>query len=246
MTAWYRRWEDQQQRYMPRREERFEAITDAIAALCGDAPHVVDLGCGPGSLAQRILEAIPGARVTAVDMDPVLLAIGRGALGDAGGRLRFVDSDLRDQWEAHMDLPVDAAASTTALHWLQGEALVDLYSRLAAAIRPGGCFLDGDRLSAGTANPQVAAGMRAVRARRDRRATASPTGEEWDEWWAAAARDPAFADAFVERERRHHDHPEHDHQVDLPFHRRALADAGFAEIDVFWQNLDDRVLVAIR
>jgi hypothetical protein len=30
------------------------------------------------------------------------------------------------------------------------------------------------------------------------------------------------------------------------FHRRALADAGFREVDTLWQDLDRRVLPAVR
>ena len=54
----------------------------------------VDLGSGPGSLAVRLLDRIPGATVVAVDADPLLLALGRAAYGDRTG-LRFADRDLR-------------------------------------------------------------------------------------------------------------------------------------------------------
>ena len=233
---------------MPDREERFTVITDAVAAFCGDHPHVIDLGCGPGSLAERILTAIPGARVTAVDMDPVLLTIGRHALGDADGRLRFVDADLRERWEEQLDGNVDAAVSTTALHWLQADALTDLYGRLGKIIRSGGVFLNGDRLAFDRENRQISDAARALR---DRRGPAggtahTPEAETWDEWWAAVEADPGLNGEVSERARRHHDHPEHEHQADLPFHRNALRAAGFREVDTLWQRLSDRVLVGVR
>src|ERR1700680_4142037 len=103
---WLDRWGGQQGGYMPDREERFDVMIAAIRALCGDAAAVVDLGSGPGSLARRILQRIPKSRVTAVDMDPVLLAIGRNALGDQGGRLRWLDADLRSRWGKQTDGPV--------------------------------------------------------------------------------------------------------------------------------------------
>ncbi len=40
---------------------------------------MLDLGCGPGSLATRLLDRIPAATVIALDADPVLLAIGQAA-----------------------------------------------------------------------------------------------------------------------------------------------------------------------
>jgi trans-aconitate methyltransferase len=55
----------------------------------------LDLACGPGSIAQRLLVRFPAARAVAVDFDPVLMRLGQDALGDLDGRLRWVEADLR-------------------------------------------------------------------------------------------------------------------------------------------------------
>lgn len=243
-TRWLDRWEAQQAAYMPEREQRFDVIIDTVRALCGDSPHVVDLGSGPGSLARRLLDRLPGARVTAIDMDPVLLAIGRHALGDQGGRLRWLDADLRSSWAADGE-PIDAAVSTTALHWLQGEALADLYRHLAGVLQPGGVFVNGDHLRFPASAPRIVAAVDEMRRQRPAPA-ASSDAESWEQWWAAVAEEPGLADQVAERARRHHDHPDHDHQADLAFHVRALREAGFAEVETVWQRLTDRVLVAVR
>jgi SAM-dependent methyltransferase len=92
---WIDRWDAQQERYMPDREERFTVLIDAVEAGVGrDDPLVLDLGCGPGSLAVRLLHRMPAARVVAVDTDPLLLELGRAAFAGRSG-LRFVDRDLR-------------------------------------------------------------------------------------------------------------------------------------------------------
>src|SRR5258708_35788108 len=84
----------------------------------------------------------------AVDLDTVLLTIGRKALGDMDGRLLWIEADIRDPaWLSLLDVTqVDAVLTTTALHWLQPEALLPLYQQLATLIRPGGLFLNGDHL----------------------------------------------------------------------------------------------------
>jgi len=47
---------------MPDREERFTALIDAVAETAGrEDPLVIDLGCGPGSLAVRLLARLPAA-----------------------------------------------------------------------------------------------------------------------------------------------------------------------------------------
>src|ERR1700732_2482481 len=138
-TRWLARWDAEQQRHTPDREERFTAMVDAVAAFAGPEPRVLDLGCGPGSLSARVLDRVPRATVVAIDADPVLLAIGRGALASRN-QLQFVDADLRADWVSALPSPgpYDAAVSTTALHWLGLEQLVRLYRTLAGGLRPGG------------------------------------------------------------------------------------------------------------
>jgi trans-aconitate methyltransferase len=60
------------------REQRFEAMLDALRVGVGTPFRFLDLGTGTGSLTERILRRFPSARGVAVDFDPVLLReIGR-------------------------------------------------------------------------------------------------------------------------------------------------------------------------
>jgi SAM-dependent methyltransferase len=241
---WLQRWDAQQQRHIPDREERFGAMVDAVAAFAGPEPRVLDLGCGPGSLSARVLDRLPGASVVAIDADPVLLAIGRGALGARTG-VRFVDADLRSDWVTSLPSPgpYDAAVSTTALHWLGLEQLVRLYHALAAVLRPGGVFLDGDRLDFDHDQRAIAAGAREVRPDWPD----APAGaESYDAWWEAAVAEPGLAGDVAERERRWHTHPHEDEAHSYEFHQSALFSAGFTEVGTLWQHLANRVLIAIR
>src|SRR5579871_6158383 len=148
-TAWIQRWDVQQERYMPDREDRFTALIDAVAEGAGrQDPLVVDLGCGPGSLSVRLLDRLPEANVVAVDADPLLLGLGRAGSSRPG--LRFVELDLaKPGWSRALglDRQVDAAVSTTALHWLAPARLAAMYAELATIIRPGGLLLNGDHLA---------------------------------------------------------------------------------------------------
>ena len=243
-ASWLARWDAQQQRHIPDREERFTAMVDAVAAFAGPEPRVLDLGCGPGSLSARVLDRIPGAGVVAIDADPVLLAIGRGALGE-GRQLEFVDADLRADWVSRLPSPgpYDAAVSTTALHWLRLEQLIHLYHALAGVLRPGAVFLDGDRLDFDHDQRAIAAGAREVRPDWP---DAPEGAEDYDAWWAAAVAEAGLADEVAERERRRHTHPHEDEAHSYEFHRSALFSAGFVEVGTLWQHLANRVLVAIR
>ena len=243
-AAWLRRWDAQQQSHMPDREERFLAITEALAAFAGETPRVLDLGCGPGSLSARVLDRIPGAEIVAIDTDPVLLAIGRGALG-AHPRLHFVDADLRGDWPAALPLapPFDAAVSTTALHWLGLGELLRFYGVLAACLRPGAVFLDGDRFDFG--HDQQTIGRVAAAVHPDW-GPAPHGAESWDGWWAAIEASAEFAAEVTARHLRGHDHPHREQPQTYEFHSAALHAAGFAEVGTVWQHTVNRVLIAIR
>jgi SAM-dependent methyltransferase len=254
---WIARWDRQQEVYLPDREDRFTALIDAVAAGAGRPdPLVLDLGCGPGSLATRLLGRIPAATVIAVDADPVTLSLGRAAYAGVPG-LRFLDIDLRASgWEAELGIEpgrqLDAVVSTTALHWLTAPELRGLYQVLASLLRPGGLFLDGDHLRLDEAeNPVLARLDRVLEEAEDRRrfpdghAGHAGHAEDWRQWWQAVAADPALAEATAERERRevHHQGPE---STMLAVHTGALRAAGFAEIGTLWQRGSNRLLAAIR
>lgn len=251
--SWIGRWDRQQQGFMPEREERFTALIDAVAEAAGRPdPLVLDLGCGPGSLAVRLLDQIPAATVIAIDADPVLLALGRAAWPDRAG-LRFADRDLREPGWSHglsgagLDRPVDAAVSTTALHWLPAARLGPMYAEVAGLLRPGGVLLNGDHLYEDeTAAPTVARLCDALGRREGERCPPAPGQEGWAEWWAAALADPALAGPVAERARRAYSAEHHGSETRwLHVHLAALRDAGFAEAGPLWQHGSSRILCGV-
>jgi len=243
---WLDRWDRQQEFYLADREERFAVIADVVEAACGAEPLVVDLGVGPGSLAVRLLDRLPGARVVGIDADPLLLGLARSAHGDLHG-LRLVDHDLRlPGWRdaLRLDRAPDAFVSTTALHWLTRDELADLYASCARALRPGGVLVNGDHMHDGPASPGLDSLTQVVRDRNLARAGAS-RNEDWQEWWDAVRQAPELADLAAMRGPQG---VEHDVDVAATFddHITALRRAGFAEVGTVWQHGDDRVLVAVR
>ncbi|KAB2365934.1 class I SAM-dependent methyltransferase [Actinomadura montaniterrae] len=246
--TWIARWDAQQEGYVPDREERFTAMIDAVEAAAGRPdPLVLDLGCGPGSLAGRILDRIPGATVVAVDTDPLLLSLGRAVHAGRDG-ISFTDLDLREPgWAARLRLPrqADAAVSTTALHWISPAGLRVVYAELATLLRPGGLFLNGDNLHVDDVTPGLAGLDGALRERKKaRHAAAGARPENWEQWWEAIGADPAFAElrgASSEEVTGHHGSPSRL----LSAHADALRAAGFAEVGTLWQHGDNRLLAAL-
>ncbi len=246
--AWLRRWDAQQAAYLPDREERFAAMLDVLSALLPEEFVALDLACGPGAISQRLLARFPRARCVAVDLDPVLLAMGRGVLGHADGRLRWVTADLADPgWtEALGETSFDAVLSTTALHWLSVEPLVRLYADLGRIVREGGVVLNGDNLDFAPHEHSLRLLSEAMTERQRAAAFDAGGAEDWDAWWAALAQEPDAVPLLEERSQRF---AGLDHGAGAPIfdvHAAALRNAGFREVGVVWQRFDNRVLLGVR
>ncbi len=241
--TWVRRWDAQQELYVADREERFAVIGDVVEhALGGATATVLDLGCGPGSLAGRLAARLPGTRIVGVDSDPLLLALAKARYGDT---VEFVDADLTGAWLDHVPDVLDAAVSTTALHWLDPEALAEVYRGLAGRLRPGGVFVDGDHFTHG--DPAMDELLIEVRKARATRAggLGLAVHEDWTTWWDAAGEDPALSDLIGQRSERaiaHHG----SNKLPVSEHEALLRAAGFTSTGTAWQSGDDFVLVAIR
>jgi SAM-dependent methyltransferase len=248
---WIRRWDRQQEDHLPDREDRFNALIDAVEDGAGRPdPLVIDLGCGPGSLSVRLLDRIPAATIAAADADPVMLALARAAFGDRAG-VRFTSVDLRSPgWsdQLRLERPADAAVSTTALHWLRPQALAVMYAELAKVLRPGGLLLNGDHFKLDESQSPVLARLdEAMIAREERRRFPNGHSESWHGWWDAVVADPALAGAVAEREawRDLADHHGTGSGL-LRTHLEALRNAGFAEAGTLWQRGENRLLCAVR
>ncbi|MEO3891074.1 class I SAM-dependent methyltransferase [Nonomuraea sp. B5E05] len=241
---WMARWDRQQEGYLPDREERFTVLIDAVEALGRPDPVVIDLGCGPGSLSARLLERLPEARVVCVDADPLLIGLGRAAYPG----LRFVSADLRRAgWTELLELdgPADAAVSTTALHWISGPELKNVYAELATVLRPGGLLLNGDHMDTEDATPALSRLEHAVHERETERTFGENRPEAWRAWWDAIEADPALAELNEARTTAGADHRGSESRL-LSDHVKALEEAGFTEIGTLWQRGNNRLLCGVR
>ena len=237
---WVARWDEQQERYLPHREERFRIIFDVVERTVGPSPRLLDVCCGTGSISQRALERFPNASIVAVDMDPVHLELGRRALGD---RVDWRDADLRRPGWADGLAPgsFNAAVSATAVRWFEPANVVELYGALALLLREGGVFANSDHMPVGA--PDIAAVSQKLLERwQDERLTG---GEDYRSYRDALREDDALRAFVVEGDRRFEQkHP--GATAPAAFHREALLLAGFRAADEVWRYHADAIMVALR
>lgn len=197
-------WDRQQAAYLPHRERRFAAMVDAVRVVIGDRPLALDFACGPGSISERLLGRLPGARGVAIDLDPVLLAVGKAALGTMDGRLRWVEGDLssEDWTDLVGDEAFDAVLSTTAVRWLTPPELARVYRQIAAVVRPGGIVLIADNMPFDRPKRVLRRLVSTLEQERQQRAFAGEGVHDWERWWDLVAAKPELAELVAERRHR--------------------------------------------
>ena len=128
------RWDPDE--YLRRKAERSRAFDELLSRVdVARADLVVDLGCGPGHLVDRLIARWPAAEVVGVDSSPDMVAVAREQV-PAG--VRIEQADLRD-WTA--ERPVDVLTSNATLQWVPDHLAV--LGRLRTMVAPGGALAIG-------------------------------------------------------------------------------------------------------
>lgn len=138
---------EQYERFAAERARPFADLVARIPVGAGGPDHVVDLGCGPGTMTAILVERWPGASVLGIDSSPDMIeAAARRAVR---GRLTFHRGDLVD-W-APEPASVDVIVSNATLQWVPDH--VALFPRWIAALRPDGVLAFGVPAPGGSAGP---------------------------------------------------------------------------------------------
>ena len=135
-------------RFMPTpdRLELFNLILSELESRISPSGCVVELGIGPGFLADHVLSVMPEIRYYGVDFSAPMLDLAQKRLRPYSARVAYVQAELvNDSWWADLPTPVSAIISTWALHDLGSQENVEVvYRSCAAILRDGGILLNGD------------------------------------------------------------------------------------------------------
>jgi SAM-dependent methyltransferase len=236
---WFERWEAMQNCYVPQRLYRFDLMLRLADLPREDEVHILDLGCGPGSLSFRALRHYPNARVVAVDFDPVMLAIGQGLAKKAADHVQFLQVDIRqaDWWEPYEET-FDLVMSSTMLHWLSAERVAQLYRRIYKALKPGGRFFNSDHMA--SSDPDVQAHYQRLLHVNQQSAFHVVGADDWEDFWRELER------AMGRKLDRSEEELWEGTDSGLPrqFHVDTLRACGFEQVAFHWQDLGEAVLGA--
>jgi trans-aconitate methyltransferase len=119
---------------------RLQRRNAALVARLHPAPesvrHALDVGCGTGALTEELLDRLPTARVTGLDVSADMLRLARSRTGEQGAaRAEFTLGSLLDPQA--VSSPFDAVFSNAALHWMYPQ-YDDCFARIRQLMVPAG------------------------------------------------------------------------------------------------------------
>lgn len=117
-----------------------EIVAQAVATLHAQGTSILDLGCGAGNYALKLLESIPNANVTLVDLSNAMLSRAQERVQpQTAGKVTILQGDLREVELGVEQFDVVTAGAT--LHHLRNDAEWEqVFRRVWRAVKPGGSF----------------------------------------------------------------------------------------------------------
>jgi trans-aconitate methyltransferase len=212
-------------------------IAAAEAAGAGPPSAVLDLGGGPGLLADRLIARWPRSTVHLVDLDPVLLSLAEAA-APAGVIVRPGDL-AASAWPGEIagHCPVDLVTVVMTMHYLPEERARALYRDVRTVLRPGGLLVVADLMP----HDDVPSVMNRLHPAADEAAA----GLAWTRWWADIAAEPALQPQMRQRQALFADRPAAEFAPNERWHRAAAREAGFRESGVIWRCGAHAALIAV-
>ena len=145
-------WVNKDNRRAAEREAQFKAALSWLSVFVGGQSRVMDLGCGPGTLAEKLLAAFPEMHVICSDGSDEMLKLARQRLASYGERVSYAQADFgAENWTVNLPSDLDAVVSARAIHNLRQLKLIGpVYGRIYELLRPGGVFLNIERVNFAT------------------------------------------------------------------------------------------------
>jgi tRNA (cmo5U34)-methyltransferase len=124
-----------------------DLITTLAAATNPNATHVLDIGCGAGNYTLKLLEKLPNANVTLLDLSKPMLDRALQRIGAvSAGNIMTLQGDIRAI--ALPDRQYDIIMAAAVFHHLRAETEWEaVFGKCYAALKPGGSLWISDLIA---------------------------------------------------------------------------------------------------
>lgn len=196
------------QRIIPFYEQMLDALADTLTFGPEQEIRVLDLGCGTGSVGERVAKRFPRARITSLDFSDQMLDMAKRKLGESSSR-EYVCQDLQDFQDIDS---FDAIVSSLALHHLETDDDKEkFYKVIHQALRENGVFVNADVILGSSDAVQ------------------NVYMEHWREFMLRSVPAWEIEEVWLPKYR------EEDRPVSLMKHVDWLRNSGFETVDVVWK-----------
>ncbi|MFC1953108.1 class I SAM-dependent methyltransferase [Chloroflexota bacterium] len=216
---------------VPGRRESLSIIARLATLSVSDQPRILDIGCGYGDFTMLILQMSPLASVCMVDFSGEMIQLARKRFS-INNRVKIIKHDLNNGIPDRLKSDkFDAVVSCHALHHIEHENKVELYTQINLVLDEGDLFINCDRYI----------GESPVISRWE--------FDNWVRWEAEQIRDKLGKDKTFDEVKEIQ--LESDERLgDMPGTlwdtQRDLKQAGFQYIDCVWKNHNMGIVVATK
>ena len=144
--AYVRQWASTADQRRPERAMMFQRVVEVLRGVDAANLHVVELGCGPGTLGDAMLSALPHATYEGIDLSRPMLELAQERLARFGARAKLHELDLRrGDWTSRVASHVNAIVTNQALHDLgSAEAVEQAYRLVHSRLPDNGVFVNAE------------------------------------------------------------------------------------------------------
>ncbi|MGI5521540.1 class I SAM-dependent methyltransferase [Micromonospora sp. CA-259024] len=235
-VRWRETWAQVMGGFVPHLATLEETLCRVAEAARGRTPgRVLDLGGGPGLLAERMARRWSDAEVTLMDIDPVLLALARGALA---AEVRALEGDLSTPgWAARVGGDHDLITVVMTLHYLTPAQVRAFYGDARRCLAPGGLLIVADLM------PDD--GLPSLMGALDPAPDEAAAELAWAQWWNDIGTVEALRPPLAQRAAIFDNSPPAEFTAPASWHATAAREAGFGEAGILWRCGRHAALAAV-
>jgi trans-aconitate methyltransferase len=228
-------WDEVMTGFVPGLVSLEAAMAATVEAVRGGEPaRVLDLGGGPGVLAERLSARWPQSRITIVDIDPVLLELARAGVPPS---VSVIEADLGSESWVPPAGAHDLITSVMTVHYLPPARIRRLYRRCRKMLAPGGLLVVADVMP-DDGLPSVMSALNP--------AVGEAAAElAWAQWWGEIAEAGEFRELMTARAEVFRERAPANFAGPISWHVAAAREAGFAEAGVIWRDGRHAALAAL-
>ena len=202
------RYDQSRRKLIPCYADFYETVIKIIPFTNSTPLAVADLGAGTGLLSKQIIEAFPLAKMTLVDISEEMLNIAKGRL-KAYSNLEYQVSDYSKKLPAGK---YDLIVSSLSIHHLSDKSKIQLFHEVKKSLTPNGIFINADQVLGETSDIE----------------------KFYHSTWLSEVRRNGITETELEVAL---DRMKEDKMSTLSSQITWLKNAGFAEVNCWYQNL---------